>query len=359
MKCPVSLWGRTISGNHRSEEASPMKARSLFVVVPAVLFVAVASAEPPAPGPAAATRELRTEVVVDAPLDAVWAAFTTKEGMESWAVRKAEMDFRVGGRMRTNYNPAATPDGPGWIVHHILTVDPKRMFSGRFDAPANALPAAKRAAEGTWTVTYFDALSPDRTKVTLAHLGFGTGPEWDEAYEFFRKGNAWSLEQMRKKVGRPSGASEAKPGMGRWAEVAEAEFKASAVRVDGKGPDEEWAFRVLRRPRALTITVRRPSSASGAVEEAWFAWWDETRQATRVVPFGIPNASEGTGRWEDDRTLVLEVPVADEPSARTRRVRVGDFRDQETFEVRTDDVRDDGAPTVPRVTRLTKVRPSK
>src|SRR5688572_6761423 len=55
------------------------------------------------------------EGIVEAPLDAVWAAWTTSEGLRSWMAPHAEIDLRVGGRMRANYNAQGTlGDRPGF-----------------------------------------------------------------------------------------------------------------------------------------------------------------------------------------------------------------------------------------------------
>lgn len=177
---------------------------------------------------------LRWVCEVDASLDDAWAAFTTKEGIESWMVPIAEVDLRVGGTIKTNYNKEAGIGGPGTIVHHILSLEPKRMISSRFDAPENA-PAVK-IAEKSWGVTYFDALAPKKTRITIVSCGYGEGPEWDTARAFFEKGNAWTLERLKKKFNNPQATKEERstdrPG-------------------DGKRPDAmdllaplvgEWAF---------------------------------------------------------------------------------------------------------------------
>ena len=44
--------------------------------------------------------------MIEAPVDSVWAAFTTKEGQESWNVAHAEIDLKIGGKMRTHYDAA-------------------------------------------------------------------------------------------------------------------------------------------------------------------------------------------------------------------------------------------------------------
>ena len=140
---------------------------------------------------------LRWECDIDASLDDAWAAFTTKEGIESWMVPIAEVDLRVGGTIKTNYDKKAGIGGPGTIVHHILSLEPKRMISSRFDAPENA-PAVK-IAEKSWGITYFDAMGPSQTRITLVSCGYGEGPEWDKARAFFEKGNAWTLDKLKQK----------------------------------------------------------------------------------------------------------------------------------------------------------------
>ncbi len=142
-------------------------------------------------------RTLVTEAMVEGSLDEVWAAFTVKEEIESWMVPLAEVDFRVGGTMRTNYSKEAGIGGPGTIVHHILAYEPGRMITTRFDAPQSA--GDKKLAEKTWVVTRMEPVSPTRTRVTETMVGWGTGEEWDKVYAFFEKGNAWTMDRLVKK----------------------------------------------------------------------------------------------------------------------------------------------------------------
>lgn len=196
---------------------------------------------------AAEDRILRVETVVDAPAGEVWKAYTTKEGWESWAVPLAEVDFRVGGTIKTNYNKEAGIGGPGTITHHILAYEPERMVVTRFEAPANAGWAKK--AEACQVVVRLEPVSAMRTRFVETMVGFGDGPEWDEAYTKFKAGNEWSLEQLRKKF-KPQDAGDARSPMevlrtlvgGAWVtETAGPDGKVLRVRnvieptPDGKG----------------------------------------------------------------------------------------------------------------------------
>ncbi len=142
-------------------------------------------------------RILRTEAVVDANAEQVWEALTTKAGWESWAVPAAEVDFRFGGTIRTNYNKEAGVGGKGTITHHILSYEPQRMITTQFESEGNA-PWAK-LAEQCWVITRLEPIGASRTRVTETMVGWGQGPQWDESYQHFKQGNEWSMEQLKKK----------------------------------------------------------------------------------------------------------------------------------------------------------------
>lgn len=68
---------------------------------------------------------LVSEAVIDAPVDAVWHAFATREGMESWAVAKSgEVELRIGARWRTSYDAKSNLDDGSVIETEVLAFDP-------------------------------------------------------------------------------------------------------------------------------------------------------------------------------------------------------------------------------------------
>jgi len=147
---------------------------------------------------AAQERVLRTEATVHAPVAQVWKAFTTEDGVRSWMVPVAEVDFRVGGTIQTNYNPDARIGDPGTIVHHIVSYEPERVLAMHFDASATS-PEWAKLAQATWVVYRFEPIGADQTRVTISMMGWGTGPAWDDSYQHFEKGNAWEMEQLVKR----------------------------------------------------------------------------------------------------------------------------------------------------------------
>ena len=88
----------------------------------------------PNAAPAQDEKPLVHEAIVNAPLDQVWAAYTTKTGLESWMVAHAQIDLKIGGKMRTRYDPKGTVDDSKAIENTILSYEPMRMSSFKGEA---------------------------------------------------------------------------------------------------------------------------------------------------------------------------------------------------------------------------------
>ncbi len=159
-----------------------------------------------AAGAVAEQPPLEHEGIVDAPVDEVWAAFTTKKGLESWMVPHAEIDLRVNGKMRTNYHADGAIGDPNTIENTILSFDPKRMLSLKATKPPENFPF-KNAIKGTWSVMYFDALGPKRTRIRVVGLGYGTDEESMKMRSFFDMGNAWTIRKLQEKFSAPAEVS--------------------------------------------------------------------------------------------------------------------------------------------------------
>jgi uncharacterized protein YndB with AHSA1/START domain len=112
-----------------------------------------------------------TETTVDAPAAEVWRLFTTREGIESWMAAKADIDLRVGGAMRTLYDPTGKLGDPNTITNTILSYEPQRMLSLQATGFPKDFPYRK-GTEGTWSVLYFEELPGGRTHLRLVGYAF-------------------------------------------------------------------------------------------------------------------------------------------------------------------------------------------
>ncbi len=133
--------------------------------------------------------------VVNANLNAMWMAWTTKEGAESWMVALAEVDLRVGGKMRTHYDKNGKIGDPGTIENTIISYDPHRMISIKATKTPERFPF-KKAIQDMWTVVYFEPVEGGQTKVTVRSLGFSADPESQQMRAFFDRGNKVTLDAL-------------------------------------------------------------------------------------------------------------------------------------------------------------------
>jgi hypothetical protein len=75
----------------------------------------------------------------------------------------------------------------------VLAFVPARFLSFTWNAPPE-FPSIRRQGTG-WVVLAFSPRPKDRTCVELWHLGWGTGRDWDLAFDYFE--HAWDTVLFR------------------------------------------------------------------------------------------------------------------------------------------------------------------
>ena len=115
---------------------------------------------------------LRIERVIDAPAEAVFRAWTSREAMEEWyrdrpddVVRVVELDVRVGGRYRVEFGPPG--EKPYVESGEYREIDPphRLVMSETLDAPAGT----------QWSDTTLTIVLEERdgkTRLVLVHENF-------------------------------------------------------------------------------------------------------------------------------------------------------------------------------------------
>ena len=147
-------------------------------------------------------RTLSHSTVIHMPAEELFAHFTTAEGIvRAWSVAKARVDFRVGGQIRTAYAADADLDAPTSIVNTILSFEPNRMITIKATAPEGSPEWLQLVCREAFSVITFEPVLPRATRLTITGVGYGEGEMWDQAYAFFDKGNQWTLDQMKQRLG--------------------------------------------------------------------------------------------------------------------------------------------------------------
>ena len=149
-------------------------------------------------GPAAAqdTSPVVVEGAVAAPVDTVWAAWTTNEGLRSWYTPHSEIDLRIGGLLRANYDSPGALGGSLVVEREILSFEPNKMLSVRVVKLPDGFPFVS-TIRSMWTVVYFDPLGQERTQVRVVSLGLDTSEESRWMRAFFEQENRTVLQQLQ------------------------------------------------------------------------------------------------------------------------------------------------------------------
>jgi uncharacterized protein YndB with AHSA1/START domain len=143
-------------------------------------------------------RVLQHRVVVQASLDDVWAAFTTTEGIRSWAVPVASVDFRLGGIWESSYDPAGRIGSSGNIRNRFISFLPLRMIATQAESAPPDFPHPEVLPE-IFFVTELEPVGENAVRVTVSGVGFLDDAAHDAVYALFERGNAWSLQQLHRR----------------------------------------------------------------------------------------------------------------------------------------------------------------
>lgn len=144
--------------------------------------------------PAAAP--LHAEIVVNAPVDEVWEAYTTRAGVLAWQVENTSpIELAVGATWRTSYDPASDLDDDTVIENEILAFDPGRMLAVRTIRAPSDFPFPN-AIHDAWSVLYLEPVGDAQTRVTVRMFGYTDSEESQQMRAFFEWGNPYELNKL-------------------------------------------------------------------------------------------------------------------------------------------------------------------
>ncbi|MFN3137621.1 MAG: SRPBCC family protein [Allomuricauda sp.] len=136
------------------------------------------------------------ELTVKAPIDSVWNAYTTKRGWENWAVPLAEVDLKVGGYIKTNYNEQGKIGDSTTIVTHIINYVPKRLLTLQAEIADNFPEFMKDDAKDFYNVIYFDELENGHTYIKSFGIGYKNNPKYLSLMDYFIPANEKTLMNL-------------------------------------------------------------------------------------------------------------------------------------------------------------------
>jgi len=114
------------------------------------------------------------------------------------AVVNARIELKIGGKMKTQYDPKGTIDDSKAIENTILSYEPMRMLSFKVTKAPEGFPFPN-AIKNMWTVVYFAPEGDKATRVREVSMGFGADDESKKMREFFNRGNAVTMQHLQKR----------------------------------------------------------------------------------------------------------------------------------------------------------------
>ena len=134
-------------------------------------------------------QQFAIEIEVPAPVQDVWHAFSTSEGLSTWLFPDATVDLRPGGDWLVHFPGGSTGGGT------IVSFSPEKELVIAALAP-DKFPQVR--AERTRAVFQFESHGKS-TVVRLTQSGWKTGDEWTQAYEYLLAGNAQLLATLHRR----------------------------------------------------------------------------------------------------------------------------------------------------------------
>lgn len=148
--------------------------------------------------PVKSAESIVAEGIINAPVASVWNAWATTAGLKAWLAPHADIDLRVDGLMRSNYDAKGSLGDAGTIENRVLAYEPERMLAIKVSKAPEKFPFKSRIGE-MWTVLYFQPAPGSKTTLRIVGMGFGADEESQKMKEFFRQGNEFTLVQLQKR----------------------------------------------------------------------------------------------------------------------------------------------------------------
>ena len=129
-------------------------------------------------------------MVVAAPVERVWDAWTTVEGLQ-FISSKSNVELARGGPYEwfLDLEPDAHGKRGGEGARVLCWVDERSLaFTWTFPP---SIPALRDVDETTVVVVDFESADDGATRVDFSQLGWEQGEAWDEGYAYFDR--AWGI----------------------------------------------------------------------------------------------------------------------------------------------------------------------
>ena len=131
-------------------------------------------------------QRIEREILIDAPVEVVWAVVTEPEHISRWFSDSVELDLRPGGKAVLHW------DGYGTVLGRVERVEPPHFFSFRWVVD----PGPDVAEDNSTLVEFSLSEEGDSTRLTVVESGFRdlAAPEDERQRHVDSHRRGWMLE---------------------------------------------------------------------------------------------------------------------------------------------------------------------
>src|SRR3569832_517556 len=133
-------------------------------------------------------RVLQQFIDIAAAPSCIWHALAEEEGIKASGLPLAHEEMKNGEVNEESISPGAKQGGNETIRHRIIAYLPERLLVLRNDATPPGPPHAELYLDVVQVIS-IEPREKGLTRFTISHTGYGGGADYDQLYDFFRKGN--------------------------------------------------------------------------------------------------------------------------------------------------------------------------
>jgi uncharacterized protein YndB with AHSA1/START domain len=133
-------------------------------------------------------QRIEREILIEAPVEIVWAVVTEPEHISGWFSDSVELDLRPGGKAVLHWN------GYGAVHARVERVEPPHFLSFRWVVPRD--PGAHVTEDNSTLVEFTLSAEGDSTRLTVVESGFRdlAGPDDEKQGHVDSHRRGWEKE---------------------------------------------------------------------------------------------------------------------------------------------------------------------
>ena len=133
------------------------------------------------------------------PVADLWKKWSSKEGLNKFFGVDSKMELKIGGPFEIYFTDQVPEGSRGSEECKVLSYLPNEMLSFSWNAPPS-IPSIRALGPSSWVVLQFASIASNKTQLTLTHLGFQEGEDWDKKYDYFDQAWTYVFQNLEKSI---------------------------------------------------------------------------------------------------------------------------------------------------------------